>query len=253
MSEDPKLFDAGDYNLFRYCHNDPIDMTDPMGTEITLPPGPNHASPLMEESARQMLFSSSYGAIAYGMGTYAQLQQAMGSRSGGDSGLSFGYIRYTTGSKKFWDKWSAQFSLRWEDPEFRNWWSRAAAAADAYVIGPRAHSTLPYTMSHVSDGSSAVQRALAIRAAHQDRAANLTHYGYPGDPYTDTNTRLGLGSRNNILNPHSVALSPDKAKGTTFGGPVEVNGHFVGFYHDATSSSLTNRVDIYDPNGQFHY
>jgi RHS repeat-associated protein len=32
MSEDPKLFDAGDYNLFRYCHNDPIDHTDPMGT-----------------------------------------------------------------------------------------------------------------------------------------------------------------------------------------------------------------------------
>jgi RHS repeat-associated protein len=32
MSEDPKLFDVGDYNLFRYCHNDPIDLTDPMGT-----------------------------------------------------------------------------------------------------------------------------------------------------------------------------------------------------------------------------
>jgi RHS repeat-associated protein len=31
MSEDPKLFDAGDYNLFRYCHNDPEDLTDPMG------------------------------------------------------------------------------------------------------------------------------------------------------------------------------------------------------------------------------
>gem|GEM_PF-3126379 len=31
MSEDRKLFDAGDYNLFRYCHNDPIDFTDPMG------------------------------------------------------------------------------------------------------------------------------------------------------------------------------------------------------------------------------
>ena len=27
----PKLFNAGDYNLFRYCHNDPIDLTDPMG------------------------------------------------------------------------------------------------------------------------------------------------------------------------------------------------------------------------------
>jgi RHS repeat-associated protein len=34
MSEDPKLFDAGDYNLFRYCHNDPIDFTDPMGLEV---------------------------------------------------------------------------------------------------------------------------------------------------------------------------------------------------------------------------
>ena len=36
MSEDPKLFDAGDYNLFRYCHNDPIDMTDPMGLQDTV-------------------------------------------------------------------------------------------------------------------------------------------------------------------------------------------------------------------------
>jgi hypothetical protein len=31
MSEDPKLFDAGDYNFFRYCHNDPVDKTDPTG------------------------------------------------------------------------------------------------------------------------------------------------------------------------------------------------------------------------------
>ena len=39
MSEDPKLFDAGDYNLFRYCHNDPEDLTDPMGlTDIDISP-----------------------------------------------------------------------------------------------------------------------------------------------------------------------------------------------------------------------
>ncbi len=37
MSEDPKLFDAGDYNLFRYCHNDPIDFTDPMGLQEIAP------------------------------------------------------------------------------------------------------------------------------------------------------------------------------------------------------------------------
>jgi RHS repeat-associated protein len=33
MSEDPKGFDAGDYNLFRYCGNDPEDLTDPMGLD----------------------------------------------------------------------------------------------------------------------------------------------------------------------------------------------------------------------------
>jgi RHS repeat-associated protein len=32
-SEDPKLFDAGDYNLYRYCYNDPLDKTDPMGLD----------------------------------------------------------------------------------------------------------------------------------------------------------------------------------------------------------------------------
>jgi RHS repeat-associated protein len=63
MSEDPKLFDAGDYNLFRYCHNDPIDFTDPMGLEETPPPGPNHASPLIELSKRQVKFDRSNGAI----------------------------------------------------------------------------------------------------------------------------------------------------------------------------------------------
>jgi RHS repeat-associated protein len=39
-SEDPKLFDAGDYNLYRYCHNDPLDFTDPMGLGIDNPPAP---------------------------------------------------------------------------------------------------------------------------------------------------------------------------------------------------------------------
>jgi RHS repeat-associated protein len=36
MSEDPKGFDAGDYNLFRYCGNDPEDRVDPMGLDPVL-------------------------------------------------------------------------------------------------------------------------------------------------------------------------------------------------------------------------
>ena len=76
MSEDPKLFDAGDYNLFRYCHNDPIDNVDPMGlADERREPWYNHqeqAKELDRLSAtealwnRQMNFSSSFGAISVG-------------------------------------------------------------------------------------------------------------------------------------------------------------------------------------------
>lgn len=31
MQPDPKHFAAGDYNLYRYCHNDPVNRADPMG------------------------------------------------------------------------------------------------------------------------------------------------------------------------------------------------------------------------------
>jgi RHS repeat-associated protein len=31
MQPDPKEFGAGDYNLYRYCHNDPVNKSDPMG------------------------------------------------------------------------------------------------------------------------------------------------------------------------------------------------------------------------------
>src|SRR5438045_3736522 len=38
MQPDPKEFAAGDYNLYRYCHNDPINRSDPLGldTQVSL-------------------------------------------------------------------------------------------------------------------------------------------------------------------------------------------------------------------------
>src|SRR2546430_1926798 len=33
MQPDPKEFGAGDYNLYRYCHNDPVNRSDPFGFE----------------------------------------------------------------------------------------------------------------------------------------------------------------------------------------------------------------------------
>jgi hypothetical protein len=48
MSEDPKLFEAGDYNLFRYVHNGPLDLTDPMGLDVVQqqPSGQSQAGPI---------------------------------------------------------------------------------------------------------------------------------------------------------------------------------------------------------------
>ena len=33
LQPDPKEFEAGDYNLYRYCHNDPVNKSDPSGLE----------------------------------------------------------------------------------------------------------------------------------------------------------------------------------------------------------------------------
>jgi RHS repeat-associated protein len=93
MSEDPKLFDAGDYNLFRYCHNDPIDFTDPMGL---LPNMPYHWTPELQQAMdraynnimakaqwQQSLSGSGIGgAIGAGMAGHqgwSQLSKAMNS------------------------------------------------------------------------------------------------------------------------------------------------------------------------------
>ncbi len=58
MSEDPKLFDAGDYNLFRYCHNDPVDNVDPMGLEDI------YVSPEMDRLRVQASLQSRAASIA---------------------------------------------------------------------------------------------------------------------------------------------------------------------------------------------
>jgi RHS repeat-associated protein len=35
LQPDPKEFAAGDYNLYRYCHNDPVNKSDPMGLYVS--------------------------------------------------------------------------------------------------------------------------------------------------------------------------------------------------------------------------
>ena len=36
LQHDPKEFAAGDYNLYRYCHNDPVNKSDPFGLDTAI-------------------------------------------------------------------------------------------------------------------------------------------------------------------------------------------------------------------------
>jgi RHS repeat-associated protein len=36
LQPDPKQFEAGDYNLYRYCHNDPVNRADPTGLDTAI-------------------------------------------------------------------------------------------------------------------------------------------------------------------------------------------------------------------------
>jgi RHS repeat-associated protein len=82
MSEEPKLFDAGDYNLFRYCHNDPIDNTDPMGLAwskadaLTMTPEQYARFMGAAQWAMSDLNHGVGGAIAIGMAGYRIAQAA---------------------------------------------------------------------------------------------------------------------------------------------------------------------------------
>jgi len=104
-SEDPKGFDAGDYNLFRYVHNDPLDMTDPLGLGPDLyfkpPPDPwghefEHTTlaNAMNQRAAEMMQK-----LAQQDATMAQQAQKAPSLEGTNAGLRIPKVQYDTISK----------------------------------------------------------------------------------------------------------------------------------------------------------
>jgi RHS repeat-associated protein len=57
MQPDPKEFGAGDYNLYRYCHNDPVNRSDPFGLDA-------------ETDARRAAFESGTTLLGIGIGSF---------------------------------------------------------------------------------------------------------------------------------------------------------------------------------------
>jgi len=101
MSEDRKLFDAGDYNLFRYCHNDPVDFADPMGLSYGSTAG-QHQTPeiqqAMDREYNKIMADAQWsnsGAIAAGMSGYQEWSGSFGMANADGSGTR--QMRTSTG------------------------------------------------------------------------------------------------------------------------------------------------------------
>jgi hypothetical protein len=84
----------------------------------------------------------------------------------------------------------------------------------------------------------------------------FTTYGGPNDRTPDSNTQKGLGNRNNLLSPGSVALSRDliSTHKPAPGASIYINGNFLGYYDDSTADQyqgveIRNTVDVYNPSG----
>jgi len=109
-----------------------------------------------------------------------------------------------------------------------------------------------------------INKGKAIKAE-----GKVTSYNFPGDPFSDSNSRNRIGAWNNTLDENSLAISPDierrfKAAGIGKGDPVELTladgSTVIRNWDDRTMQDeqatrkfgkpLTGRFDFHSPGGK---
>jgi hypothetical protein len=214
MSEDPKGFDAGDYNLFRYCHNDPEDLTDPMGLWEE-----SHAPRTMERLWDLTKWFDRSNTL---QGNFAW------SALNAERDLSMGHTEAGRSRGNFFSRlFHSLFGRREKNASGKS--SDGSSAIDRAM-----------NLQGTRDG----------RCEDTQRGAlYITHYGYPDDPAGDARRVNRIGNHENRLNDDSVALSKDLRDRFQFGARIFVNGNYIGHYDD---SAPYNRgvIDVYDPRGR---
>jgi RHS repeat-associated protein len=212
MSEDPKGFHAGDYNLFRYCDNDPEDRTDAMGLDDN-------------GAAAQMRFERQAKGVAEWIGdnelrfsAYAPTAIAY-DQAGGNSQYAL------SGGRTF----QVVANIGRLSVGFVNDPAASRGSAIERAMG----------LQGTKDGSRKDTRRGALY---------ITHYGYPTDA-GDARKVNRIGDHSNRLNDDSVALSPDLRRHFSDGEGVYINGAYIGNADDTTKSTFIRTVDVFDPRG----
>ena len=163
MSEDPKLFDAGDYNLFRYCHNDPLDVTDAMGLMGNIwwrNMTPEVYARMMSEATRKVLDNNpSAGAINIGMASLTMGLTVTG-QGGHSQGTGLGRSQYPPAIE------AAQFPLMKDATD---------KSAEAMHNDPEGY---PYSVGNGTLGQGRPARGTRyVAAGHEYFREPATYYG----------------------------------------------------------------------------
>jgi hypothetical protein len=259
MQPDPIGFAADASNLYRYCGNNPANLTDPFGLET--PEQFGSGDPVAQTDKVVVTGQAVPGLNPLQFMLWNQIINGGSPGGGGGGGLSaIIYLIKNANGTKIAGFYFPPDESESAEPITTYTADDPSPAVDSSPAQTATAATAPAPSAPPNPGGSAIARALGLgidTAAGRTNVggrpgAYFTHYG-PGtriggwDPTNDSGTNRGVGNHENPLNPNSLAISEDVAQrfGLQRGGPVYANGQYLGNYDD--TPGFPNTIDVYDP------
>ena len=249
LQPDPISFRGGN-NLYRYCRNNPVARWDPLGLQDAVAPTLREGHDISEVE-RQIVTAPEFPppdpsvtrelppGLSISPGTISFGPEGVARINGGN--IAARLPARSNGSNA--QQQSTPSNVPQQNPTFpsppaasvfSNWGQMSPIAIDVAMALP-------------------IDRTYRDNGQPNPNGVYLTHYG-PGtriggwDPTNDRGTNRGVGNHENLLNVYSLAISSDVVRNYNLssGGPVFVNGVYLGNYDDTPGRAGT--IDVYDYN-----
>ena len=140
----------------------------------------------------------------------------------------------------------------------KNAWGENKPKAMGYVVPVGMGGVYVPPVASPTPSTDREQKARE-KAKEVKSEGKVTSYNFPGDTFSDANSRNWKGAWNNRLTENSLAVSPDierkfKSAGIGKGDPVEMRladgSTVIRNWDDRTSDKLTGRFDFHSPSGK---